>query len=262
MAPRAAQIRIGCSGWEYAHWRGVFYPADLPRHGWFAHYASRFDTVEINNSFYRLPQLTTVEAWRRQAPPGFMYAWKASRFLTHMRKLRDPAAPLALMFERARALGSHLGPVLYQLPPRWTPNLERLTEFLTALPRDVPHTIEFRDAAWYRDDVLDALARRGVALCLHDMVGSAPPRVALGPFTYVRFHGSSAKYGGAYSTGQLSEWADWLAGQHGKGRDVYVYFNNDIGGHAPNDARTLIELIGERLAHAMPEAVSGIRNEE
>ena len=233
------EARVGCSGWEYKHWKGDFYPDSLPRQRWFEHYASVFDTVELNNSFYRLPQKQTMRSWRLQAPVRFLYAVKASRYLTHMRKLKDPADPLALLFDRARDLGSHLGPVLYQLPPRWKPDLDRLRAFLEAIPKDVRQTIEFRDAAWYTDEVYELLAQHRVALCLHDMTGCATPRIVVGPFIYVRFHGASARYSGSYSDAQLDDWAEWLDGQLARGCDVYAYFNNDVGGHAPRNALTL-----------------------
>ena len=146
-------IRIGCSGWQYKHWRGDFYPAELPQSRWFAHYALTFDTVEINNSFYRLPEAETFDKWREQAPRAFLYAVKASRFLTHMKKLKDPEEPIERFFDRASHLGRHLGPVLYQLPPNWTLNLERFEHFLQALPRRYDHVIEFREPSWYDDRV-------------------------------------------------------------------------------------------------------------
>lgn len=230
------RVRVGCSGWVYNHWRGDFYPAGISTTGWFEHYARTFDTVEINNSFYRLPSSQTFERWRRQAPPSFLYAVKASRYLTHLRKLKEPGEPLALFFERARHLGSTLGPVLYQLPPGWNRDVQRLTAFVEALPAGVRHVIEFRDPSWYHDEVFAVLERRRVALCLHDMTNSTPPRLRVGPFAYVRFHGASAKYGGGYADDQLREWANWLGGERDAGREVFAYFNNDIGGHAPRDA--------------------------
>jgi uncharacterized protein YecE (DUF72 family) len=166
-------IHIGCSGWQYRHWRGDFYPAELPQSLWLEYYAERFDTVEINNTFYRLPEAPTFAAWGRRAPRGFVYAVKASRFLTHMKKLKDPEEPLQRFFTRARRLEHAFGPVLYQLPPNMHVNLERLSTFLQALPRTRRHAIEFRDPSWYVDEVFAELERHKVALCLHDMKGSA-----------------------------------------------------------------------------------------
>jgi uncharacterized protein YecE (DUF72 family) len=238
-------IRIGCSGWQYRHWRGDFYPADLPPGRWLEYYASHFDTVEINNSFYRLPEPTVFASWRRRAPAKFVYAVKASRFLTHMKKLKNPEEPLERFFSHARELGPKLGPVLYQLPPRWPVNLERLQTFLSRLPRRRRHAMEFREPSWYSDDVFRMLERAGVALCLHDMKGSATERIAIGPFIYVRFHGTT-RYGGRYDDDTLESWADWLDPHIQAGVPVYTYFNNDVGGHAPRDAKRLREAILSR----------------
>jgi uncharacterized protein YecE (DUF72 family) len=250
-------VRIGCSGWQYRHWRGDFYPAELPQARWFDHYATKFDTVEINNSFYRLPEAETFARWGEQAPRRFLFAVKASRFLTHMKKLKDPEDPLDRFFTNARELGGKLGPVLYQLPPRWALDLERFEHFLQALARQssalrkagftrrVRHAIEFRDPSWYDERVYAAMRRHRVALCLHDMPGSASGTVSTAPFVYVRFHGE--RYGGRYQDRHLDQWADWLAGQVSAGIDVYAYFNNDVGGHAPRDAARLRERIGMRI---------------
>ena len=238
--------RVGCSGWQYKHWRGDFYPSELPQHRWFEHYASIFDTVEINNSFYRLPEAATFAAWARRAPMRFLFAVKASRFLTHMKKLKDPEEPIERLFSRMRALGGHLGPVLYQLPPGFKLDRERLEHFLQALPRGVRHVLEFRETSWYADDVLQLLNRHRVALCLHDMPGSATGRDRVGPFVYVRFHGATGKYGGSYPDDRLRAWADWLTEQRAAGADVYAYFNNDVGGHAPRNAVTLRRFLEDR----------------
>ncbi len=244
-------LRIGCSGWQYRHWRGNFYPEDLPQSRWFSFYATRFDTVEINNSFYRLPEKETFARWRAAAPNRFLFAVKASRYLTHMKKLKDPVEPVRRMFERVRGLGSCLGPVLYQLPPHWRCDQARLDAFLDVIPRDVVQAVEFRDPSWYADRIFDTLQLHGVALCLHDMKGSAAPRLAVGPCVYVRFHGAGARYGGRYPDSALERWADWLASQRAAGYPIYAYFNNDVGGHAPRDAARLSALLAE---HAGPAA--------
>jgi uncharacterized protein YecE (DUF72 family) len=236
---RLGSARVGCSGWQYKHWRDAFYPPGLPVSQWFDYYATRFDTVEINNSFYRLPERTTFASWARRAPGPFEFAVKASRFLTHMKKLKDPDEPLRRLFARMRGLGAHLGPVLYQLPPAFSVDIDRLRAFVALLPRDARHVVEFRDPTWYRPDVVEVLDRSGVAMCLHDMPGSATDRARVGPFVYVRFHGAEAKYAGAYSRPRLARWAEWLQDQRRGGADVYAYFNNDIGAHAPRDAMTL-----------------------
>lgn len=240
-------IRIGCSGWQYQHWRGDFYPAALPQSQWLDYYAERFDTVEINNTFYRLPEAATFAAWGRRAPRNFVYAVKASRYLTHMKKLKDPRDPLRRFFTRAKRLERAFGPVLYQLPPRWPLNLERLDTFLAALPRTRRHAIEFRDPSWYAPEALALLERHRVALCLHDMPGSTSVRRAVGPFVYVRFHGVQ-KYSGRYSDAVLDDWAAWLAACATRGLAVYAYFNNDTGGHAPRDAVRLRDRIRRHVA--------------
>jgi uncharacterized protein YecE (DUF72 family) len=236
-------IRIGCSGWNYRHWRGPFYPADLPVKRWFAHYASTFDTVEINNSFYRLPKAETFDAWREQAPPGFRYAVKANRFLTQAKKLKDCAEPIARMMAPVRHLGTTLGPILYQLPPRFRVNLERLDEFLSLLPKDLTHVFEFREPSWHVPDTLALLERHGASFCTHDMPGLAAPRWAVGPVAYARFHGGLGKYYGRYPDEALLGWTDWMIEQAAAGRDVWAYFNNDAEAQAIDDALTLKAMV-------------------
>ena len=240
------RARVGCSGWQYKHWRGDFYPLEVPASRWFEHYATHFDTVEINNSFYRLPEAETFARWRERAPGRFLYAVKASRFLTHMKKLKDPEEPIDRLFTRMRQLGRRLGPVLYQLPPGFKLDLARLEHFLHVLPRDAKHVIEFRDPSWYADTVSALLERYRVARCLHDMKGSATGHERVGPFVYVRYHGASGTYSGGYPTDRLARWAEWLRAEQDAGVDVFAYFNNDIGGHAPRDAVTLRQLLEDQ----------------
>lgn len=234
-----ADIRVGCSGWIYRHWRGAFYPEKLPVKRWFAYYAEHFDTVEINNSFYRLPRAETFDAWRAQAPAGFRYAAKANKFLTQAKKLKDCAEPLQRMMPPFRHLGATLGPVLYQLPPRFRINLERLDAFLTIAPKDVVNVFEFRDPSWYVPETLALLDRHGASFCVHDMPGSATPRWASGSAAYLRFHGGVGKYWGRYPDEALLDWADWIVAQARTGRGVWAYFNNDAEAHAVQDALTL-----------------------
>jgi uncharacterized protein YecE (DUF72 family) len=240
------RVLIGTSGWEYPHWRGVFYPRDLPLERWLEHYADRFATVELNNSFYRLPEAATFAAWARRVPAGFVMAVKASRYLTHLKRLREPAEPLDRLWTRARRLGTHLGPMLYQLPPRWRRNEERLAAFLEAVPRRRPQAVEIRDPDWYAPSVEALLERHRVALVLHDMPGSARQRDPIGPIVYVRFHGSGQRYGGAYPAQRLTAWADRLVEWTASGADAFAYFNNDAGGHAVRDAVRLHEYLARR----------------
>jgi uncharacterized protein YecE (DUF72 family) len=242
---KTGAIRIGCSGWNYKHWRGPFYPEKMPVKRWFDHYAATFDTVEINNSFYRLPKAETFDKWREQAPPGFTYSVKANRFLTQAKKLKDCAEPLERMLTPVRHLGETLGPILYQLPPRFRLNLERLSEFIDLLPRDLMHIFEFREKSWLTEEVLALLDRSGVSFCVHDMPGSATPRWAAGPIAYIRFHGGEGKYWGRYSDEGLLSWSDWIVEQSRAGRDVWCYFNNDIFAHAIDDALTLRSMVAQ-----------------
>jgi uncharacterized protein YecE (DUF72 family) len=239
-------VRIGCSGWQYRHWRGDFYPRELPQDRWFEFYAERFDTVELNNSFYRLPEADVFAAWGRRSPPGFLLAVKASRYLTHIKRLAEPREPLRRLWARAARLGAHLGPMLYQLPPRWNRNLERLAAFVAATPPNRRQAVEIRDPDWYHPETYALLVEGGMALCLHDMPGSEAPIGRVGPFVYVRFHGSGARYGGGYSGQALAAWADRLAAWASEGAECYAYFNNDIGGHAFRDAARLREMVGDR----------------
>ena len=162
-------LHIGTSGWIYKDWRGRFYPPGVPQHRWFSHYAGTFQTVEINNTFYRLPPPETFRAWRHGAPPGFVFSVKASRFMTHLKKLRDCEEPVARFLEGARELGPHLGPILYQLPPFWKCDADRLRDFVSLLPRDLRHVFEFREPSWYVDDVRAILEQAGVGFCFHDL---------------------------------------------------------------------------------------------
>ena len=248
MAPdRVGVAHIGCSGWHYKSWRGLVYPADLPTSDWLRAYTRRFSTVELNNSFYRLPAEETFAGWREQVPRGFLFAVKASRFLTHIKRLRDPEEPLQRLLTHAAPLGPTLGPILYQIPPRWFPDAERLETFLAALPRRIHatsrqrllHVLEMRDARGYEPWVIELLRQYGVTLCVHDMPGSESPMVMVGPIVYVRFHGYGAKYGGSYPDEVLDEWAEWMRRALAGGRDVYAYFNNDINGYAVYDAERL-----------------------
>jgi uncharacterized protein YecE (DUF72 family) len=243
----SAPVRIGCSGWVYKHWRGLFYPEKLAVKHWFDWYAETFDTVEINNSFYRLPPPETFEAWREQAPPGFCYAVKANRFITQAKKLKDCEEPLTRMMASVEPLGDRLGPMLYQLPPRFKVNLERLESFLQLLPADVTNVFEFREPSWHCDEVFALLDRYGVSFCAHDMPVAKSPNQAVGPIAYLRFHGGTGKYVGRYSDESLLEWADWIVAEARGGRPVWAYFNNDIEGHAIHDAQTLRAMVRQAM---------------
>lgn len=244
------QLRIGCSGWNYASWKARFYPDGLPPSRWLAHYASVFDTVEVNGTFYRLPEASTFAAWREQTPAGFLMAVKASRFLTHMKRLRDPEEPLDRLLSRAASLGPRLGPLLYQLPPNFHRDLTRLEPFLAALPRTLSgtrhrllHVFEFRHPSWYERDTYQLLERYRASMCLHDKAGSAVLEQVTGPCVYVRFHGTSGRYHGSYGDPALRRWAGRLVDEWRGGRHVFAYFNNDPEAVATRNALRLRELV-------------------
>jgi uncharacterized protein YecE (DUF72 family) len=243
LAAGSTGIHVGCSGWVYKHWKGGFYPSDLPQKRWFERYSNEFDTVEINASFYRLPLASTFDGWREKAPEGFRYAVKANRFLTHLKKLVGCEEQVDEFIALARLLGKTLGPILYQLPPSLHKDLSRLEAFLKRLPEDLDHVVEFRHLSWYADDVLALLDGHGVGFVTHDLSGLISPPWASGRTAYVRFHGTGGKYWGRYSDAQMGQWAEWLRGQSAQGRSAWAYFNNDIHEHAIEDARTLRRLL-------------------
>jgi uncharacterized protein YecE (DUF72 family) len=249
------EFRIGCSGWNYKHWRGNFYSSDLPAREWFTHYSRVFDTVEINNTFYRLPEASTFEAWRERAPKNFLYAIKASRFITHLKRLREPEEPVTRLFERACHLQTYLGPVLYQLPESFHLDLTRLDDFLALLPRTlgeingspadhvIRHVFEFRHPSWYVAETQAVLRAHGAVMCLHDKAGSAIFEPLDTPFCYMRFHGPGGRYFGRYEARRLEHWGATLAEQWRAGRDVYAYFNNDPEGMAVINAKELRTIV-------------------
>jgi uncharacterized protein YecE (DUF72 family) len=247
------RLFIGTSGYVYAHWRGRFYPQRLPAREWFRFYADRFGTVELNNPFYRLPAAATFRAWRAAAPAGFLFAVKASRFITHMKKLKEPGPPLRLFLGRARALESALGPVLFQLPGVFQVNLPRLDGFLAALQRQrlvsgLRVALEVRHPSWLDHAVFRRLEAAGVALCFADWHEVPVEGPVTADFVYVRRHGSGRRYGGSYPSARLARDARAIDAWLREGRDVYVYFNNDERAHAVRNALRLRELVAGRAA--------------
>ena len=238
-----AAVHIGTSGWHFPHWVGPFYPRDLPPEEFLGFYARHFRTVEINASFYRLPERTTVAEWRATVGPGFVFAVKASRYATHMKKLKEPETSLARFFDVMAALGPALGPVLFQLPPRFRVNLARLDACLAALPRGVRAAFEFRDRSWFTDAVYDSLAAHGAALCVYDLAGWRAPLAATADFVYLRLHGPHAAYQGRYGRARLRPWARRIAAWRAEGREVFCYFDNDQAGYAVTDALSLTALV-------------------
>lgn len=240
------EFRVGTSGWHYKHWRDDFYPHGLPAARWFDHYARTFDTVELNASFYRQPKPAAWALWRNEAPPGFLFAVKASRYITHTRRLAVEPGSLQLLYDGARRLGDHLGPILYQLPPtfrRDASNVRRFEAFLELLPRELTHVFEFRHESWFAGPTFEVLDAHGAGFCAFHMPGLESPLRATGGLLYMRFHGSGERYGGNYPDDELGRWAERLRVAARETRQAFVYFNNDIGGHAPRNALRLRELL-------------------
>jgi uncharacterized protein YecE (DUF72 family) len=255
----AGRIFIGTSGYVYPHWRRRFYPQTIPLRAWLAFYTTHFSTVELNNPFYRLPDARHFTAWREAVPEGFVFAVKASRFLTHIKRLRQPADPLRRFLGRARRLEGALGPVLFQLPRHFHADIDRLDRFLAALGRqryvrDLRAVLEVRHPSWLEPPVVARLERANVALCLADWPELRVTDVVTADFVYVRRHGR-VRYGGSYPESSLRDDARRIRGWQREGRDVYVYFNNDGGAFAVRNALTLRALVGESPpASATPSA--------
>lgn len=239
-------IRIGTSGWHYAHWRGCVYPPELPASAWLAEYARRFRCVEVNNSFYRLPSAASVAAWVAQTPPGFLFAVKASRYITHLKRLASSGEALGRLLTMAEGFGIKLGPILFQLPPHWHLSLARLRELLANLPRGHRYVFELRDPSWHCEEVYVALAEANAAFCAFELAGSSSPLALTADFAYVRLHGPGEAYCGSYSQSALGAWAERLAGWAADGRDVYLFFDNDQSGYAVANAASLQAMLADR----------------
>jgi len=236
------RIRIGTSGWHYSHWIDSFYPKECRREELLGFYARQFDTVEVNNSFYSLPEAETLKDWAESVPDQFLFAAKASRYITHLKKLKDPEEPVDSFLERMRKLGSRLGPILFQLPPRWKSNADRLSAFLGTLPGG-KYAFEFRDLSWFNEDIYGTLRRHGVALCIYDLNGRLSPLEVTADFVYVRLHGPEGPYRGRYDIQTLSGWAGRCSSWARQGQEVYCYFDNDESGYAAQNALELKRML-------------------
>jgi len=234
---------IGTSGWHYDHWRGIFYPHELAKSKWLQFYAEYFRTVELNNSFYRLPSEAAFANWRDSSPMGFAFAVKVNRFITHIKRLKDADEPLQKFLSRADLLQDKLGPLLYQLPPNMKRNDEVLEAFLDILPEQYHHVVEFRHESWLDDVVFTILRRHNIGLCVFDMPDFSCPFIATADFVYVRFHGSSALYSSCYSDEELSDWMSRITELSPDMSAVYIYFNNDAEGNAVKNARTMGKML-------------------
>jgi len=239
-------LHLGTSGWQYRHWRETFYPKGVPQREWLEFFAARFDTVELNNSFYMLPKPESFAAWRERTPAGFCFAVKVSRFVSHIKKLVDVEASLALILERARLLGDKLGPLLLQLPPTLPADAARLDAALAAIPRDVEVAVEFRHETWFSDEVRRVLERRRAALVLPDAGGPVSPPWRTAGWGYLRFHSGRGRPSPCYRRAELEEWADRVAATWSPRDRVYAYFNNDPKACALRDAVRFAEAMERR----------------
>jgi uncharacterized protein YecE (DUF72 family) len=244
----AGDVRIGCSGWSYPHWRAVFYPEKLPAREHFAFYARHFNTVELNSSFYRQPTRERFEAWRKDAPPGFLFAVKGSRYVTHIKRLAVEQKSIDLVVESALGLGDKLGPILFQLQANFQLDLERLERFLGMLPKDRRFTLEFRHDSWLVPAVFELLRAQRIALCIPDHPKMPKSFEITSDFTYIRMHLPPRGLG--YGRRELQPWADRILDWRRGGLDVFAYFNNDVEGHAVKDAQTLISLLAAKVGEA------------
>lgn len=247
----ATRYYVGTSGWHYEHWRGRFYPDELSKPGWLEFYARSFATVELNNSFYHLPSEKAFAHWRDSTPETFAFAVKVSRFITHVKRLRNAEEPLTNFLSRAKLLADKLGPLLYQLPPSLRRNDWLLQSFLSTLPGDLSHVFEFRHESWLVQEVFDLLRRHNVGFCIFDMPGLTTPLEVTADFAYVRFHGSTWMYGGCYSDEELGDWAHRITKLAQNVKAVYVYFNNDAEGFAVRNAQTLAKRLNEISGQAV-----------
>jgi uncharacterized protein YecE (DUF72 family) len=236
-------LHIGTSGWHYKHWLGPFYPEKLPTSQMLEYYTRHFDTVELNNTFYRLPPVSGVENWRESTPRSFCFAAKGSRFLTHMKKLKDPEPGVARFFERVDPLGRKLGPIVFQLPPSWQVDEGRLESFLAALPSGHKYAFELRNTTWHNPEIYAILRRHNAAFCIFEIAGAFSGLEITANFTYVRLHGPGGAYQGSYSAAALRQWADRIHQWQRELRAVFVYFDNDQAAYAAENALSLKRLL-------------------
>lgn len=246
MRKSAPPLHIGTSGWSYAHWKGPFYPRQIRNEEMLAFYCRHFRSVEINNSFYHLPDETTLRQWHDTTPAGFLFSVKASRYITHMKKLKEPQQSLSALLERVSCLEEKLGPLLFQLPPHWHYNGERISAFLDSLSKDFRYAFEFRDRSWINEECYELLAEHGAAFCIYEIDGFLSPREVTADFVYVRLHGPGGPYQGNYDSQTLAGWAGAFSTWSRQGKSIYCYFDNDEAGYAAQNAQTLQSMLQRR----------------
>lgn len=239
---KGISIRIGTSGWMYKHWKKIFYPPDLPQSKWLEHYTDHFDTVELNASFYRLPNPTTFKNWKSRTPDNFLWSIKASKFITHIRRLKDPDEPLQRLYDALAGLEHKMGVILFQLPPNLVFDEALFRDFCGALNPDNRYTLEIRHASWLNDNAYAILNKFNMALCISDTAGRYPYiETITADFVYTRLHGSQKLYASGYTEEELQTWAEKIGTWN---RDAFIYFDNDFEGYAVKDAKRLKEILG------------------
>jgi uncharacterized protein YecE (DUF72 family) len=243
MTKRHKNIHVGTSGWSYGHWKGPFYPEHLPSSRMLDYYAEHFRSVEINGSFYHLPAKETLKLWHDETPKNFLFSAKGSRYITHMKKLKNPQQSVGAFLRRIRILGDKLGPILFQLPPRWHFNSERLANFLNALSKEFRYAFEFRDQSWLNDEAYELLSKHDAALCIYDFDGFLSPKRTTTDLVYMRLHGPNGPYQGDYDHKSLSSWAGALNLWADERRTGYCYFDNDEQGYAVRNAGQLQSML-------------------
>ena len=241
---RSQEFRIGTSGWNYKHWKEIFYPANVAQRKWLEFYCTRFDTVELNATFYRLPKVETFQSWKKRTPQGFLWAVKANKFITHTKRLKDCEEPIERFYSSVKGLDKKLGPILFQLPPSLQFDESLFEDFCSLLSNSYKHVLEVRHASWIDDKAFQIMAKNQIAFCISDTAGRYPYHEQItADFTYVRLHGSKKLYASKYATEELETWAkkllDW-------GVDAYVYIDNDFGGNAVENAMELKGLLALR----------------
>ena len=241
---KKGKVYVGTSGWHYKHWIGEFYPEDIRSKEFIDYYLKFFRTVELNNSFYKLPSVETYRDWKNSVPPDFIFSVKGSRYITHTKKMKPPIKEgIDNFMERAESLKSKLGPVLFQLPPGWKVNAERLENFLENLPKQHRYTFEFRNHTWYADDVLELLKKYNAAFCIYELEHHLSPEEITADFVYIRLHGPDGKYAGSYDDKTLDNWAKKIRNWSDDNKDIYCYFDNDQKGYAAFNAIRLKEML-------------------
>lgn len=240
---KKGKVYIGTSGWHYKHWKGTFYPEGTKGSEQLDYYLKYFQTVEINNSFYKLPSKETFQNWKEAVPEDFIFAIKGSRYITHMKKLNVKRENIEKFFNSTDQLEVKAGPILFQLPPNWKVNYERFENFLLQLPQDYRYTFEFRNETWYDERIYDLLRSKNHAFCIYELAGHHSPTEITADFVYVRLHGPGDKYQGSYDKATLKKWAEECKVWQKEGKDVFIYFDNDQEGYAAFNAKELLEML-------------------